>query len=165
MQTGVVRSSYSESRSGGKIDAGFSQTTVREALRTLETVGAIRKEGEPNRDGTLYKVLLPEEIKSCRFLMQQREASDAQNGEKLEAEVDFYNIRENRVKIYERDNYVCQHCGKQLTRFSATLDHLQPVSEGGRNNYDNLVTACRECNSRKSAKTIGDFIADVHPTV
>src|SRR6266436_147781 len=98
-------------------------------------------------------------------LESQMPSEDAQNEENIEAEVDFYNVRENRIKIYERDNYVCQHCGKQLTRFSATLDHLQPVSEGGRNNYNNLVTACRECNSRKSAKTIGDFIADVHPTV
>ena len=98
-------------------------------------------------------------------LESQMPSEDAQNEENIEAEVDFYNVRENRIKIYERDNYVCQHCGKQLTRFSATLDHLQPVSEGGRNNYNNLVTSCRECNSRKSAKTMGDFIADVHPTV
>ena len=65
-------------------------------------------------------------------LESQMPSEDAQNEENIEAEVDFYNVRENRIKIYERDNYVCQHCRKQLTRFSATLDHLQPVSEGGR---------------------------------
>ena len=82
----------------------------------------------------------------------------------VEKDVDYYNVKENRIAIYERDNYVCKHCGKQLTRFSATLDHLRPVSAGGDNSYTNLVTSCRECNSKKTSKTLGDFIADTNPT-
>ncbi len=37
---------------------------------------------------------------------------------------------------------------------------LKPVSEGGDNSYDNLVTACLSCNSRKTGKLLGDFMAD-----
>lgn len=54
-------------------------------------------------------------------------------------ELDFYNIQENRYKDFERDGYKCHYCQKQLTRFSATLDHIQPVSKGGDNSFNNLL--------------------------
>ena len=76
-----------------------------------------------------------------------------------ESEVDYYNVRENRIKIYERDEYKCRYCGKQLTRFTSTLDHVKPVAEDGDNSFDNLVTACLECNSRKNKRLVGDFLA------
>lgn len=81
-----------------------------------------------------------------------------------ENEVDYYNYRENRLKIYERDGYKCQHCGKQLTRFTATLDHVTAVSQGGDNSFENLITSCRECNSKKNARLLGDFMADMNPS-
>jgi 5-methylcytosine-specific restriction endonuclease McrA len=100
---------------------------------------------------------LPEEIASCREAM-----SKAQQ-EKLpqidpKREADFYNIKENRLKVFERDKYRCHHCGKQLTRFSATLDHLNPVSQGGDNSYGNLITACLQCNSQRGAQPLMDFL-------
>jgi 5-methylcytosine-specific restriction endonuclease McrA len=73
-------------------------------------------------------------------------------------ELDFYNIKENRLKVFERDKYLCHYCKKQLTRFSATLDHIQPVSKGGDNSYDNLVTACLLHNSQRNAQPIMDYL-------
>jgi 5-methylcytosine-specific restriction endonuclease McrA len=75
-------------------------------------------------------------------------------------EPDYYNIRENRLKVYERDNYERKYCGKQLTRFTATLDHITPVARGGDNGLANLITACLECNSKTNVKPVGDFMAD-----
>lgn len=160
LQSGIVKSSYAGSTNGGK-DAdstGLALQTVRLTLASLSEIGAIRQEGEPNREGTLYKVLLPEEIAICRRLR-------AEQVERLpitaaEREADFYNVRENRVKIYERDNYHCTYCKKQLTRFTATLDHVTAVSKGGDNSAHNLRTACLKCNSRKSARPLGDFLAE-----
>ncbi len=103
--------------------------------------------------------MIPEEIEECRKLMQKAEKKEhAAVDEKKEA--DFYNIRENRTKIYERDEYKCHYCAKQLTRFTATLDHITPVVEGGDNGYENLITACLGCNSRKNKKPVGDFLAE-----
>jgi 5-methylcytosine-specific restriction endonuclease McrA len=101
-------------------------------------------------------VLLPEEIEIC----QRRRARNASLSVRTatEREADFYNVRENRQKIYERDNYHCTYCGKQLTRFTATLDHITPVSEGGDNSAENLKTACLQCNSRKTGRPLGDFL-------
>ncbi len=132
--------------------------TPREALARLSEIPAIRQEADANRDGTLYRVLLPEEIEVCR--KRRAETSQKPSIAATEAEADFYNVRENRVKIYERDNYKCRHCGKQLTRFTATLDHVHPVTEGGDNSADNLVTACLTCNSRKNSRPLGDFMAE-----
>ncbi len=89
-------------------------------------------------------------------------AHRAEEPPSIDIEADFYNVRENRHKIFERDGYMCVYpdCGKQLTRFTATLDHVKPVSAGGNNSYDNLVTACLSCNSRKTGKPFGDFLAD-----
>jgi hypothetical protein len=139
-----------------------SFATVQQAFEGLIAIGAIRQEGEPNREGTLYRVLLPEEIPAC----QSRQAERAQQTlavAAIESEADFYNVRENRVKIYERDNYHCSYCDKQLTRFTATLDHVTPVSEGGDNGAENLKTACLQSNSRKTARPLGDFLIESNP--
>src|SRR5262249_45026354 len=79
-------------------------------------------------------------------------------------ELDFYNIKENRLKVFERDKYICQYPGrgKQLTRFSATLDHVTPVSEGGDNSYENLVTASLQHNSQRGAQPLMDFLVPKH---
>ncbi len=154
LRTAVVKSSYSQATANT-----ISLQKVAETLRALEIIGAIRKEGEPNRDGTLYRVLIPDEIEGCRKYRSERVAREPKP--KVSAsEIDHYNVRENRIKVFERDSYRCRFCEKQLTRFTATLDHVKAVAEGGDNSLDNLVTACLDCNSTKNRKILGDFLAD-----
>jgi HNH endonuclease len=154
LRRGVVRSSYSTA-----IENTVSEAKFREALRALESIGAIRKEGEPNRDGTPYRVFIPDEIEACRKYRAERTAAEPK-AEVAGADIDFYNVRENRIKVYERDGYKCRYCEKQLTRFTATLDHVTPVAEGGDNSFENLATACLNCNSQKHKRPVGDFIAE-----
>ena len=154
LRKSVVKSSYSNAAKNM-----ISLGKVTEILRALESIGSIRKEGEPDRTGTLYRVLVPDEIEACRKFRAERTAAEPKP-EVSESEIDFYNVRENRIKVYERDDYKCRYCGKQLTRFTATLDHVKPVTEGGDNSFDNLVTACLDCNSRKNKRPIGDFLAE-----
>ncbi len=154
LMSGVVKSASGQSTS-------ISLQKVREILQTLEKLGAIQKQGEPNKEGTLYKVFLPEEIDCCREAMKQavNRETEGKNID-VEKEADFYNIKENRVRVYERDGYQCGYCKKLLTRFTATLDHIKPVCEGGDHSFDNLKTACLDCNSRKNKKMVGDFLVD-----
>lgn len=56
-----------------------------------------------------------------------------------------------RRLIFERDGEVCRYCADTSGPFE--LDHVIPVSRGGRNKIDNLVVACRTCNRRKSDRT------------
>jgi len=139
----------------------ISQSHIKETLSGLETLGVIRREGEPNRDGTLYRVLIPDEIPACREHRASRSAIADSPTTVDNSEIDYYNVRENRIKIYERDNYICHYCGKQLTQFTATLDHVHAVVKGGNNSFENLITACLLCNSRKNKRAVGDFLAEV----
>jgi len=51
--------------------------------------------------------------------------------------------------IFELDKYECVYCGDKK---KLTIDHLMPQSRGGSNDQDNLVLACRHCNSTKHDK-------------
>jgi len=135
----------------------ISYKAIQESLNSLKDIGAILIAGDTNREGTLYKVAIPDEIPICREKILQ--SSDVEESlVDIKKELDFYNIAENRLKIFERDNFQCHYCNKLLTRFSATLDHIQPVSKGGDNSFDNLVTACLHCNSERGNKPVMDFI-------
>jgi 5-methylcytosine-specific restriction endonuclease McrA len=57
----------------------------------------------------------------------------------------------SRREVFARDGYTCQYCGKH-TR-DLTLDHVIPRSMGGRDTWDNLVSACAQCNHRKGSRT------------
>ena len=57
----------------------------------------------------------------------------------------------SRREVFVRDGYTCQYCGKH-TR-DLTLDHVIPRSLGGRDTWDNLVSACAQCNHRKGNRT------------
>ena len=151
VQEGVINSSRPSQSNA------LSLQSVQTALRGLVSKGAISVAGDTNRDGTPYRVHLPEEIQLCRDAMAAARSA-VPLAVAPERELDFYNIKENRLKVFERDGYLCRHCGKQLTRFSATLDHVQPVSQGGNNSYSNLATACLQCNSQRGAQPIMDFL-------
>ena len=150
----VIQSSSGQSE-------GLSYSGVQSALSGLEKKEVIKKVGDTTRDGTLYQVFLPEEIDMCQQRMKEVVIEDLPRIDPKK-EADYYNIKENRHKIFERDSYKCHYCDKQLTRFSATLDHIQPVSQGGGNSFDNLVTACLLHNSARGAKPIMDFIIATH---
>ena len=153
LMNGVVRSA------SGQGDTLSIQTT-RGALQGLEERGAVQRVGEPTRKGTPYRVLLPEEVPACRELMKPISPAAIAPVDVVR-DLDYYNVRENRLKVFERDGYLCKYCDKQLTRFTATLDHIQPVSEGGDNSLTNLVTACLHCNSRRGNRPVMDIINEV----
>ena len=67
----VVRSSYSQAE-----ENTISLGKVQDTIRALEDIGAIHKEGEPNREGTLYRVMVPNEIEACRQFRIEREVAE-----------------------------------------------------------------------------------------
>jgi CRISPR/Cas system Type II protein with McrA/HNH and RuvC-like nuclease domain len=62
----------------------------------------------------------------------------------------------SRENVYRRDNFECVYCGDN-NRKTLTLDHVIPQSKGGKDAWDNLVTACRRCNSEKSNLTLEEY--------
>jgi 5-methylcytosine-specific restriction endonuclease McrA len=55
--------------------------------------------------------------------------------------------------LFARDASMCMYCGKEFGRHSLTRDHVQPISKGGRDTWENVVSACFHCNSRKGGRT------------
>ena len=56
---------------------------------------------------------------------------------------------ELRFKVLCRDNFTCQYCGRKAPDVELEVDHIYPVSKGGKAREDNLVTSCVSCNSGK----------------
>lgn len=145
------------SRSGSGQSQKLSYGAIKKSIDALKEKKIVSIVGETTRDGTLYKVEIPDEISICKEFMKQSTLEN-ENVINIEKDIDYYNVVENRVKVFERDEYQCHYCSKQLTRFSATLDHIQPVSKNGDNSLCNLVTACLHCNSKRGNKPVMDYI-------
>jgi len=62
-----------------------------------------------------------------------------------------HTMRLRKRNVFLRDEYQCQYCGTPVTDVTATLDHVLPVSKGGKTTWENSTTACKPCNYRKAA--------------
>lgn len=56
-----------------------------------------------------------------------------------------------RFQILRRDNHTCRYCGRSAPEVRLTVDHVVPEALGGPDTPENLVAACSDCNSGKSA--------------
>jgi 5-methylcytosine-specific restriction endonuclease McrA len=59
---------------------------------------------------------------------------------------------EVRQYVYQRDKYQCQSCGKTSLETNLSIDHIIPLSRGGKNDISNLQTLCLTCNQSKTNK-------------
>lgn len=57
----------------------------------------------------------------------------------------------SRRALFQRDNFTCQYCGEKPSALE--VEHVVPRSQGGRNIWENVVTACRACNAHKRDRT------------
>ncbi|HVE45580.1 MAG TPA: HNH endonuclease [Acidimicrobiales bacterium] len=56
----------------------------------------------------------------------------------------------NRRAVFARDGHRCQYCGGA----AENIDHVVPRSKGGGHTWDNVVAACRPCNTRKEDRLL-----------
>jgi len=56
----------------------------------------------------------------------------------------------SRYNVMKRDANQCQYCG---SKSSLNIDHIIPRSRGGEDTWENLITACNDCNVRKGNRT------------
>ena len=71
-------------------------------------------------------------------------------------------VRWTRRGVLQRDDYCCIYCavrsgdirgGHRMGKNDFTVDHLLPISRGGRNTWPNTACACPACNQRKGNRT------------
>ena len=59
----------------------------------------------------------------------------------------------SNAALFVRDKHLCLYCGNHYSRHDLTRDHVQPVSRGGQDVWENVVSACMHCNLRKGNRT------------
>ncbi len=57
-----------------------------------------------------------------------------------------------RRAVFARDGWACQYCGGA----AENVDHVVPKSRGGEHTWENVVAACRRCNSKKENRSPQD---------
>jgi len=65
-----------------------------------------------------------------------------------------------KAGVYKRERGLCAYCGAR----GNTIDHIVPVSRGGRSTWDNTVLACRRCNHRKADRSLAESGLTLHIT-
>ena len=55
-----------------------------------------------------------------------------------------------RFEVFKRDGFTCQYCGKTPPDVTLEVDHINPKSKKGKDDINNLTTACFDCNRGKS---------------
>ena len=71
-----------------------------------------------------------------------------------------------RSRMSEAQNHKCCWCGIVTTdergkKYSSTLEHVMPVSKGGKNHPDNLAMACSRCNQKRGNKPAEEFMNEI----
>lgn len=65
-----------------------------------------------------------------------------------------------RFEVFKRDEFTCQYCGVSAPEAILEVDHVHPRAEGGTDDFDNLLTACFQCNRGKGARLLDDAALD-----
>lgn len=70
-------------------------------------------------------------------------------------------VRLTRRNVFLRDKHTCQYCCKPFCEGDLNLDHVVPRDKGGRTTWENIVTSCIRCNTRKANKLTHEV--NMHP--
>ena len=60
----------------------------------------------------------------------------------------------NNITLFRRDANLCLYCGGHFRSSDLSRDHIEPVSRGGSDSWQNVVTACKRCNHHKGNNTL-----------
>ena len=65
--------------------------------------------------------------------------------------------KDDRLIIYHKCNGHCAYCGTPIEYSQMQADHIIPLHNGGKDELDNMLPACRSCNHYKSTLTLEKF--------
>lgn len=57
------------------------------------------------------------------------------------------------MALFKRDHNLCMYCGNPFGNKALTRDHVIPRGKGGRDVWENVVSSCSPCNSKKDCRT------------
>ena len=140
---------------------GLTEDTVRAALRRLVQHRALRLV-ERSKAGHVMDLRLPEEVPGARRSRVQTPAAVPSPPCGNLEELDFMRTPALRRAIHAREGGICFYCLRRICPEMQCLDHVIPRAQLGPNSYRNLVSCCRECNSRKGERPADDFLRSLY---
>jgi 5-methylcytosine-specific restriction endonuclease McrA len=63
----------------------------------------------------------------------------------------------NRSIVFKSSGGFCYICKEALTRQNRTIDHVIPLSRGGKNHISNLRACCGKCNNLKGSMLLSEI--------
>src|SRR6476469_237654 len=70
---------------------------------------------------------------------------------RIKRQIDY--VPFSRANIYARDDHRCQYCADTFPTAELTFDHVVPVAQGGRKDWEDIVSCCPACIRRNGART------------
>lgn len=158
----------------------FESKLPKDQLRTILRSMSPKVEWYEDQKIVWVRNFLRRQAKSPKFIMAAAKSLNALHlDDEIREEYDEYNEGllhdvvpsthsglSKRECVIIRDNFHCQYCGVELAAAgNYEMDHIIPVSRGGKNNYLNLVAACCPCYQKKLDKTPQEAgLPEPHPT-
>lgn len=101
--------------------------------------------------------------KEEKFIPKITPQAELKNLKRVNNQGDLVKISKIKRAVWERDKYICYYCHKPMKELyfqwkaglirrkdaQLTIDHIKPLSKGGTWEWENLVTACFDCNLLK----------------
>jgi 5-methylcytosine-specific restriction endonuclease McrA len=56
---------------------------------------------------------------------------------------------------------ICHYCGRNFNPKDLTMDHIVPLSKGGKSTKGNVVPCCKACNNKKKYMTPVDMVIKI----
>ena len=107
-----------------------------------------------------YKRNKDKKLEQNRKWYRTEKGKSLSQRKKIRRQIRFKNIlntltSQEWLDLLEEYNYRCAYCGIEFDCENLpTKDHVIPISKGGDNTKENIVPACRSCNSKKHDKII-----------
>ena len=137
----------------GKAKTPPSEGAVYDRLTSLSDKGYIKVIGS-ERMGTRIHAYLPEEISGLCLLPEEPQEIDIEK-------IDFFEVKENRQLILDRENHECFYCKAKLNSENYIMEHVVSRPNGA-NSYRNIVASCRSCNNKKGAEEVSVFLRGLY---
>jgi len=134
----------------------MSHDVVKRGVNDLVQLGIVEKRSSRPGQVNEYTVKLPSELEKVQdlILAEKNNEDDIYDDSKD----DFFHDRNKRIEILKRDEYKCFYCLRELKQSDFCLDHIFPQSQGGHDWKSNLVSSCKECNTKKNAGDADSFL-------
>lgn len=123
-----------------------------------------RGENHPNWLKDREGIKMREKERQKKYVVNNRERiRERLRASKLKRrEVEGFHSFQDWITLLKEYENRCFYCNDKMTKYvgpkQRTRDHIIPLAKGGTDDIDNIVPACRSCNSSKGIKLQGDFL-------